>query len=254
LDKLLSLEGKVAIITGSARGLGKDIALKLAKAGCKGITLNSVRSTGDRLHEISQEINKHGVETLEIRADVSVKAQVEKLFEETYRKWGHIDILINNAAICSSSTFFDTSLDEWDTLININLKGTFICMQEAAKYMKNQNSGWIVNISSTAGITGGSVGPHYGISKAGVINLTKSAGKQLAKYGIYVNAVAPGDMKTEMLEAVISDNEVKKQRLKNIPLGRIGDTEEIANVVLFLVSPMSSYIVGETIRVSGGRI
>lgn len=254
MEKLLSLKGKVAIVTGSTRGLGKEIALKLAKAGCKGIVINSVTSSEEKFHEVSNEIKNLGVETLEVRADVSKKGEVKKLFDEIINKWGRIDILVNNSGICSGGSYFDVTEEEWDIAIDVNLKGTFLCMQEAIKYMKNQGCGWIVNISSTAGITGGSSGPQYGASKSGIIALTQSAGRTLAKYGIYVNAVAPGDMDTEMLRGLFDNTEKKEQRLKTIPLGRISNPEEIANVVLFLVSPMCSYIVGETIRVSGGRI
>ena len=254
MKELLSLEGKVAIVTGSTRGLGREIALKLAKAGCLGITINSVTSSEEKFNEVSKEINKLGVETLEVKADVSKKEDVKKLFDETINKWGHIDILINNSGICSGGSYFDVTEEEWDSTIDVNLKGVFLCIQEAIKYMKAQSSGWIVNISSTAGITGGTVGPQYGASKSGVIALTQSAGRTLAKFGIYVNAVAPGDMDTELLRGLFNDNIKKEQRLKTIPLGRISNPEEIANIVLFLVSPMSSYIVGETIRASGGRI
>lgn len=248
-----TVEGKIAIITGSTRGLGKEVAIKFAQEGCQGIVVVGFNSTEQEFAKLGKELQDYGAETLQIKADVRKRADIKRIFDRTIEKWGRIDILVNCAGVCDRGTFFDLSEAVWDNAIDTNLKGTFFCMQEAANYMKEQGQGYIVNIASTAGITGGSVGPQYGASKAGVIALTKKAAKVLTKYGIYVNAIAPGDMNTEMLDRVFVDPILKEERWKIIPLGRSADPEEIANIVLFLVSPMASYVQGDVILASGGR-
>lgn len=248
-----TVEGKVAVITGSTRGLGKEVAKKFAQEGCKGIVVVGFNSSEQEFKEVAHQLHDYGVETLEIKADVRKREDIKRIFDKTIEKWGRVDILVNCAGVCDRGTILDLSEETWDNNIDTNLKGTFFCMQEAANHMKKQGQGYIINIASTAGITGGSMGPQYGASKAGVIALTKNAAKSLTKYGIYVNAIAPGYMNTEMLDRMFVDPNLKEERWKTIPLGRSADPEEVANIVLFLVSPMASYVLGDVILASGGR-
>lgn len=253
MQDLLSLEGRIAIVTGSSRGLGEQVAIKFAKAGCKGIVITGHKSSDAELKAVAEQVGSYGAETLIGRIDVRKKQDIKKLFDITIKKWGQVDILVNCAGVCSRGSILNLCEEVWDEAIDTNLKGTFLCMQYAANIMKTQGRGWIVNIASTSGLTGGTMGPQYGASKAGVIALTKNAAKTLTQYGIYVNCIAPGYMNTEMLKQVFTNPAQKAKRWKDIPLGRSAEPEEVANIVLFLVSKMSSYVLGNTILASGGR-
>ena len=248
----ISLAGKVAVVTGSSRGVGRAIALRLAEAGCRGVTINCVQNR-ERGLEVVGELEKLGAEALLVQADVGEEEDANRLIRETYDRFGRIDILVNNAGICPRGTFFDTPLEDFDAAYKICLRSTFLCTKAAVPFMKEQGGGHIVNISSTSGLTGGTMGPAYGAAKAGVIALTKYGAKTLTQYGIKVNCVAPGYVETDMYYTANYDVKVRQQRIKDIPLGRIAQPEEIANVVLFLVSDLSSYVIGDTILASGGR-
>lgn len=248
----ISLAGKVAVVTGSSRGLGRAIAFKLAAAGLKGLAINYVANR-EAAEEAAREIQRTGAETLVVQADVSQVEGVQNILAEVKRAWGRLDILVNNAGVCYRGNIWDESEKQFDKTILTNLRSTFLCMKYAANIMKTQGSGAIVNIASTAGLTGGTMGPAYGAAKGGVIALSKHAARTLAPFGIRVNAVAPGYIETDMLASLFQDPELRAQRWAAIPMGRAAQPEEIANVVAFLVSDLASYITGDVVLASGGR-
>jgi 3-oxoacyl-[acyl-carrier protein] reductase len=250
----LSLAPKIAVVTGAAQGIGRAIALKLAQAGCRGITVFDLRiDDGDVA--LRKELEALGAEVLLQQGDVSDRASVKRLLDETVARWGRLDILVNNAGIVVNHDMFSTTEDEWNRSMGINLNPVFYAMRHAAARMKEQGGGCIVNMSSISGVTGGSMGPDYGAAKAAIIGLTKYAARHLARHGIRVNAVAPGTIETAMIarEYDKMEPEARKARLATIPMGRMGSAEEVATVVAFLASDLASYVTGETILVTGGR-
>jgi len=240
---------KNAIVTGAARGIGKSIALKLAQSG-----INVVIS--DVLEEDAQktasEIETHGVKSIAIKADVSKIEDVEHLINTTVEQMGSVDVLVNNAGVTRDNLSIRMTEKEWDLVLNVNLKGTFLCSQAAARIMLKQRFGRIVNLASVAGILGTAGQANYASSKAGVIALTKSFARELGKRNITVNAIAPGFILTEMTAAL--PEKVKEEYIANIPLQRPGTPEDIAEAVYFLISPSASYITGTVINVSGGLL
>ena len=251
----ISLEEKVVIVTGAAQGIGRAIAVKMAEAGCRGLVINDLE-IGEKARETARLAEAHGAEVLLIGGDVSKEETVKKLLAEADKKWGRIDILINNAGIAKTTDLFTTSEKQWDLTLDVNLRSVFLGLKYGAEYMKEHGGGVILNMSSIAGITGGSTGPDYGASKAGVAALTKFAAKTLSRYGIRVNALAPGTIATDMIRNnyAVLDEETVKKRLATIPMGRMGEPEEVANAALFLVSDLSSYVNGEILMVTGGRM
>jgi 3-oxoacyl-[acyl-carrier protein] reductase len=253
--KIFGLEEKVALVTGSTKGLGRAIAIKFAEAGCRRIVVNASSPKSEMVESLLKELEVLGAQGIYIRADVSNKKEVVKLFKEAVEKFGKVDILVNNAGVLNPKTsFIDIPEEYWDTTMDVNLKGTFLCLQEGIRIMLENGNGAVVNISSTAGVTGGSVGPQYGASKAGMIALTKSTSKMYADKGIRINAVVPGDIRTEMLENITKDPEAYKKRTSIIPMKRFCEPEEIANTVLFLATPMSSFSTGAIVHATGGRV
>lgn len=249
----ISLENKIAIVTGGTQGIGRAITLILAEAGCRGLSIVDIRDDSEA-RKVALEVEKLGAETLFIKADVSKDEDMKNVLAETTSKWGRLDIMVNNAGIARLNDLFATTTEQWDLVLDINLRSVFLGMKYAAEYMKEHGGGSIVNMASIAGVTGGNTGPDYGASKAGVIALTKFGSKTLGKYGIRVNALAPGYIETPMVKNSYADTpELLKQRLANIPMGRMGTPEEVANVALFLASDLSSYVNGETVLVTGGR-
>jgi 3-oxoacyl-[acyl-carrier protein] reductase len=243
----MNLKDKVAIVTGAAQGIGLEIAKTLANEGCSLSLCDKLETISNVAEEIKNEFN---VQTLSFILDISKLEEVENMVSKTIDKFGKIDILINNAGITKDNLILRMSENDWDSVIDVNLKGCFNFIKCVSKYMIKQRSGKIVNISSVIGMIGNAGQINYAASKAGIIGLTKSAAKELASRNITVNAIAPGFIKTPMTDKLSED--VKNKILANIPLNKFGEPKDVANAVLFLVSDNANYITGEIIRVDGG--
>jgi len=244
----LGVKGKVAIVTGSGLGIGKATAIALAREGVHVVVNDLNVKTGE---ETKNQLIEIGVKSIFIQGDVSKEEHVAEIFSKTYDTFGSIDILINNAGISPKLPFYEISADMFDTVMDINLKGNFMCSKEAFKYMKNNNWGRIVSLSSLAGVMGGiNSAAHYSASKAAIIGLTKTLAKQVGQYGITVNCVAPGRIKTAMTD-MLSEKQ-KEEALVKIPLRRFGTVEEVASVITFLASEGGSYITGACVEIFGG--
>ena len=240
-----SLSGKVALITGASRGIGKEIALELSRLGAE-VFIN-YSSSDAKAEEVVNSIKNSGGKAHKLKFDVSKEDSVSSAFEEII-KIGTIDILINNAGITRDGLLMRMKSDQWDDVLNTNLKGVFLCTKYASKFMMKKRSGSIVNISSVVGLIGNPGQANYSAAKAGVIGFTKTCAKEFASRGINVNAIAPGFIETEMTEKLNTD-----EILKVIPLGKLGSCTQIANLVSFLVSSdAGSYITGQTISIDGG--
>jgi len=248
----IDLKGKVAIVTGARRGMGRTHALALAKAGAKVVAADI---SLEDCEKVVKEIEKAKGEAMAVKCDVSKKEEVDEMVKKTSEKWGRIDILVNNAGICQFKPFLDLTEEEWDRTININLRGYFLCAQAAAREMAKQKSGVIVNIAS---IAMGQVGvgfpaiTHYCASKGGIVAMTEAMALELAPLNIRVNAIAPGAIDTPMAASTSQDPKVLEGTLTQIPLHRMGKPEEVSNLVLFLASDASSYMTGSTVVVDGG--
>ena len=246
----MTSEVKTAIVTGSARGIGKAIAMRLAGTGYN-VVVSDINEEASRQTAIEIE-EKFDVKTLVVKADVSLADDADNLIKQTVDTFSSVDVLVNNAGVTRDNLAIRMSEKDWDMVLNINLKGTFLCSQAAAKVMMKKRSGSIVNISSVSGILGTAGQANYASSKAGVIALTKALARELGPRNITVNAIAPGFILTEMTEQL--PDKVKEEYLKQIPLNRAGTPEDIAQVVGFLISPSASYITGTVIVVSGGMV
>lgn len=244
------LKGKTAVVTGSGRGIGKSIALKLASLGAN-VVINDIPSSTDA-DVTSEEIKAMGVGSIVVKGDVRNYADMETLVKTTVETFGSIDIVVNNAGITRDGLMLRMSEEDWDMVLDINLKGAFNCIKAAARPMMKQKSGAIVNIASVVGVMGNAGQANYSASKAGLIGLTKTVAKEFAKKNIRCNAVAPGFIESDMT-AKLSD-EVKESYFAAIPLSKFGKTEDIADVVAFLASDMSKYVTGQVINVDGGLV
>lgn len=244
------LKNKTAVVTGGSRGIGKAIALKLAGMGAN-IVFN-YRSEGPNVSELVEELSAKGVQVLACKGDVSSFEEAGNIVNAAIEKFGSIDVLVNNAGITKDNLILRMNEDDFDKVIDVNLKGTFNCIKNASRQMLKQKSGKIVNISSIVGVAGNAGQCNYAASKAGIIGLTKSLAKEFGSRGITVNAVAPGFIQTDMT-AVLSEK-VKEGLMDSIPMKRLGSAEDVANLVCFLASDAASYITGQVINVDGGMV
>src|SRR4030043_396262 len=246
----MKLKDRVAIITGAARGIGKAIALTFIREGAMVALIDVDKGI---LETSKNEIEEKREEVIAIPCDITKSAEVKAMVNQVQKTFGRIDILVNNAGIIRRGTIETVTEEDWDRVIEVNLKGTFNCCRAVVEFMKKQSFGKIVNVSSIAGKLGDiTSAPGYGPSKAGVDALTKTLARQLAPYGINVNGVAPHAIETEM-SAQWSD-ERRKEIIASIPLGRLGKPEDVANAVLFLASDEASFITGEILDVNGGAL
>ncbi len=252
---MYDFKNKVAVVTGSSRSIGRSIALALARGGCA-VTINYSKSR-DEADEVVNSIRQIGGKAIAVKCDVSKREEVENLFSATVDAFNKVDILVNNAGVAFGGSLLETTDEAWDIQMAVNLKGVFLCSQVAARYMVERNYGKIVNISSNSGFGIAMDGEtSYAVSKAGVIQLTKSSAYDLGKYHINVNCVAPGAVDTVMLKGNRSDEEYEKVlegRRNRTSLGITGTPEDIANAVLFFASDESRYITGKILLVDGGR-
>lgn len=241
---------KCALITGATRGIGKQIAITLAKQGYN-IALN-YRKKNEELENTKKEIEKIGVQILAVKGDVANFEDCENFVKQVIERFGQIDVLVNNAGITKDMLLMRMKKEDFEQVIDTNLVGTFNVTKNVVPYMMKARSGRIINISSVVGISGNAGQTNYSASKAGIIGFTKSLAKEIASRNILVNAVAPGFIETNMTDVLKDD--VKQEIAKNIPLKRMGTTQDVANVVKFLASDDSSYITGQVINVDGGML
>ncbi|EHT69875.1 3-oxoacyl-[acyl-carrier-protein] reductase [Staphylococcus aureus subsp. aureus CIG290] len=239
---------KSALVTGASRGIGRSIALQLAEEGYN-VAVNYAGSK-EKAEAVVEEIKAKGVDSFAIQANVADADEVKAMIKEVISQFGSLDVLVNNAGITRDNLLMRMKEQEWDDVIDTNLKGVFNCIQKATPQMLRQRSGAIINLSSVVGAVGNPGQANYVATKAGVIGLTKSAARELASRGITVNAVAPGFIVSDMTDAL--SDELKEQMLTQIPLARFGQDTDIANTVAFLASDKAKYITGQTIHVNGG--
>ena len=241
-------ENKIVLVTGAGRGIGASIAKRFASEGAEVIVNYS--GNDEAAQKTVDEITATGGQAQKYKCSVNDSESVKVMIDEIIKEFGRIDILVNNAGITKDGLMLRMTDEDFDRVIDVNLKGTFICTKYVSKYMLKQKSGKIINISSVVGLSGNAGQVNYSASKAGIIGITKSAAKELSSRGITVNAVAPGYVDTDMTK-VLSDN-IRNEILKNIPLQRMGNVEDISNCVAFLASEDASYITGQVISVDGG--
>ncbi len=245
----MDLTDRVAIVTGSARGIGRAIALKLAEVGAD-IVVNDIAAATDTLESTANEIRALGRQALAVTADVSSPEDVSRLVETAASNFGRIDILVNNAGVTRDQLIMRMSDEEWDTVLNIDLKSTFLCTRAVLRHMLRQRWGRIVSIASVVGIIGNAGQANYASAKAGVIGLTKSIAKEVGSRGITANAIAPGFIESRMTEQL--DEKQRQALLEHIPLGSIGTPRDVAEAAAFLASEEARYITGQVLNVDGG--
>lgn len=243
----MQLAGKVALVTGAAQGIGKAIVLLLARNGAD-IVVSDINL--EKAEETANEVQVIGRKAMAIKVNVADLEDVERMVQTIIEKFGRIDILINNAGITRDKLILRMTEEDWDAVLNVNLKGTFNCTKAVIRHMSKQKGGKIVNIASVSGEMGNAGQANYSASKAGVIGLTKTIAREFAQRGINVNAIAPGYIQTPMTDAL--SEKVKEELRRLIPMGRLGQPEDVAQAVLFLVSEASSYITGQVLNVNGG--
>lgn len=239
---------RAAVVTGGSRGIGRAICVALAKQGCN-VVVNYCRGV-DAAAETVAQCTTLGVQAVAVQADVSTAEGCKKLFEEAVNAFGRVDILVNNAGVTRDNLILRLSEEDFDKVLNANLKGAFLCCKEAARRMVRQRFGRIINLSSVVALRGNAGQTNYAASKAGLIGLTKSVARELAPRGVTCNAVAPGFIETDMTAGLSA--EVREGYDKQIPLGYMGSAQDVAEVVTFLASPAARYVTGEVVRVDGG--
>ena len=244
-----NLENKVAIVTGASRGIGKVIAEEIAKAGATVVCVS--RSQND-INNVANNINNNGGNAIAIACDISNGKQYIELTKSVIEKFGSIDILVNNAGVTKDGLIMRMSEDDWDVVINTNLKGAFNGTKAVTRHMMKQRSGRIINISSVVGLIGNAGQANYAASKAGLIGLTKATAKELASRGITANCIAPGYIETDMTKQL--SDKIRDALIQQIPLGRIGNAMDVAAMVCFLASDEAGYITGQTFTVDGGMV
>ncbi|HZW67389.1 MAG TPA: 3-oxoacyl-[acyl-carrier-protein] reductase [Pseudogracilibacillus sp.] len=244
------LTGKNALVTGSSRGIGRSIALELGRLGAN-VAVNYAGSE-QKAQEVVEELEELGVKAFKVQANVADEADVKRMIKETVDTFGSLEILVNNAGITRDNLLMRMKVDEFDEVIETNLKGAFLCTKTVTRQMMRQRYGKIINIASIVGVSGNPGQANYVAAKAGLIGLTKSTAKELASRNILVNAVAPGFITTDMTDELTEEQ--KEAIFATIPLARLGDPEDIAHVVAFLASDKAKYITGQTIHVDGGMV
>ena len=245
----MELDGKVALVTGGAQGIGRVISEELAGQGAH-VILGDVNLEG--AEKTAAELKQTGAKTSAVRIDVSSSSDVQRAFDSIAKKYKLVDILVNNAGITRDGLLVRMKEVDWDLVMNINLKGSFLCSQQAAKQMMKQKNGAIVNIASIVGLIGNFGQANYSASKAGLIGFTKTLAREVAPRGIRANAIAPGFIDTEMTRVL--EDSVREKLIEQIPLARLGEPEDVARCVSFLVSEKASYITGQVISVNGGML
>lgn len=246
----MKLEGKVALVTGASRGIGREIALEFAREGAN-VVVNYAGSEA-KAKEVAEEIQAMGRESFVYRCNVANSEEVQNMVKDTIEHFGKLDILVNNAGITRDNLLMRMKDDEWDDVINTNLKSVFLTTKAVTRQMMKQRSGKIVNVASIVAVSGNPGQANYVAAKSGVIGLTKTTAKELASRGITANAIAPGFITTDMTDKLPED--LKAEMLKQIPLARLGQPQEVAKVALFLASDDSNYVTGQTLHVDGGMV
>ncbi len=243
----MTLDGKVALVTGGAQGIGRQIALTLANAGAD-VVISDVQKAG--AEETATQVTEGGRKSLALQVDVTSSAEVEGMVRTTVDRMGRLDILVCNAGIARDTLLIRMKEDDWNRVLDVNLKGAFLCMKAAAPILSKQRSGRIIAIASVVAVLGNVGQANYAASKAGIIGLAKTVAREYASRGITVNAVAPGFIDTAMTQAL--PEKVREELLRQIPLGRLGTPEDVAAVVRFLASDAAGYLTGQVIHVNGG--
>ena len=249
----LSLAGKVAIVTGARRGIGEAIALAFAEAGADVAICDIVVEDG-LLQAVAESIKKLKRRSLAVQTDTTKKTEVDNFVQRVMDEFGAIDILVNNAGLEILAPLLDFREEDWDKIINVDLKGYFLCSQAVGRRMVERKKGIIINIASVAGLKPRETNCVYAIAKAGVLMLTRTMAKQVGRHNVRVNAIVPCTTRTKLSDPVLGNSEALKQRADEIPLGRIAETSDLAGTALFLASDASSFITGQTIAVDGGLL
>ena len=246
----MKLEGKVALVTGSSRGVGKAVALGFAASGAD-VVINYTSNQAAADNVVS-EIQSMGRSAVAVKADVAVKSDVERLVNSAADKFGKLDILVNNAGFTRPAMMVKMSEDQWDQVVDIHLKGAFMCSQAAGKLMKEQNSGKIINVTSVAGIVGTVGQINYSAAKGGIISMTKSIAREMARYNVCANVISLGIVATDMTEKIRTDEKLKEIYMNRILLKRFAEPDDISPAFVFFASDESNYITGQLVCVDGG--